>query len=419
MQEWLQEDNVRLIGITGAGGYGKSSLAAEVYATAQSFEKQVWANFSQNYLFAVWGRWLLEKLGKETPEKEADLLTAVCNNLGTGRYLLVLDNLETLLKENGEWYDETYRDFLLRWLSNRSESVILVTSREQLKLPLNTLNYCSWLPLKGLSIDDGVALLKKLNIQGADVEIREFVKQADGHPLLINLVASVLHADEEDVVDIKAFRQNIFEILGLHRYEEKASIGKILDASIARLTPKLKQLLFNLSVYRPAFNATAAAKLLPEQEVTQADLRALAKRSLLQEKKKIESGRVFEFQTLILAYLKQHLKQQAVDLTEVHERAIAYYYSEDHVDILEIFHHHCELKQYRQGYNILNSYYKSLSLQGYYTIIIQLCSRLEKEWQLSNQDKNMIFANQYGSVKPFFLPLHPLHPLLASTDKFP
>ncbi|MBW4629362.1 MAG: hypothetical protein KME49_28590 [Brasilonema octagenarum HA4186-MV1] len=107
MQEWLQGDNVRLIGITGTGGYGKSSLVAKVYATAQSFEKQVWATFSQNYPFAVWGRWLLEKLGKATPEKEADLLTAVCNNLRTGRYLLVLDNLETLLEANGEWHDKT------------------------------------------------------------------------------------------------------------------------------------------------------------------------------------------------------------------------------------------------------------------------------------------------------------------------
>ncbi|MGI8499704.1 MAG: tetratricopeptide repeat protein [Hassallia sp.] len=395
MQKWLQADKVRLIGITGTGGYGKSSLVARVYA-AQSFEKQVWATFSQNYPFAVWGRWLLEKLGKATPEKEADLLTAVCNNLQTGRYLLVLDNLETLLEANGEWHDKTYYDFLLRWLSSHTESVILVTSREQPQLPPNTLNYCRWLPLKGLSTDAGVALLEDLDIQGADAQVREFVKQADGHPLLIKLVAGVLHADEGDVVDISALRQNIFEILGLHRYESEASIGKILDASIARLTPKLQKLLFNLSVYRPAFNATAAAALLPEQEVTQADLRGLVKRSLLQENK-LESGWVFKFQPLILAYLKQ----QAGDLTEVHERGIAYYQSiakeswqtiKDITPQLEIFHHHCELKQYNQACNILNLCHNFLHLRGYYTTIIELCSRLEKEWQPSNQDKNSEFA---------------------------
>ncbi|MEI2581654.1 tetratricopeptide repeat protein [Scytonema sp. PRP1] len=396
MQEWLQADNVRLIGITGTGGYGKSSLVAKVFATAQSFSKQVWATFSQNYPFAVWGRWLLEKLGKATPEKEADLLTAVCNNLRTGRYLLVLDNLETLLEANGEWHDKTYYDFLLRWLSSHTESVILVTSREQPQLPPNTLNYCRWLPLKGLSTEAGVALLEDLDIQGAEAEIRKFVKQADGHPLLIKLVAGVLHADEGDVVDISALRQNIFEILGLHRYDSEASIGKILDASIARLTPKLQQLLFNLSVYRPAFNATAAAALLPEQEVTQADLRGLVKRSLLQENK-LESAWVFEFQPLILAYLKQ----QAGDLTEVHERAITYYQSiaqeygwtiEDFTAELEIFYHHCELKQYIQANNIISYYSDFLNLRGYYTTIIELSSRLEKEWQPSNQDENSEFA---------------------------
>ena len=402
MQEWLQADNVRLIGITGTGGYGKSSLVAKVYATAQSFEKQVWATFSQNYPFAVWGRWLLEKLGKATPEKEADLLTAVCNNLRTGRYLLVLDNLETLLEANGEWHDRTYYDFLLRWLSSESESVILVTSREQPQLPPNSWNYCRWLPLKGLSTDAGVALLEDLDIQGADAQVREFVKQADGHPLLIKLVAGVLHADEGDVVDISALRQNIFEILGLHRYDSQASIGKILDASIARLTPKLQELLFNLSVYRPAFNATAAAALLPEEEVTQADLRGLVKRSLLQENK-IESGWVFEFQPLILAYLKQ----QAGDLTEVHERGIDYYYSiakesastiEDITAELEIFHHRCELKQYRQAFYMLNYCDNFLSLRGYYTTIIELSSRLEKEWLPSNQDENREFAGVLRSL---------------------
>lgn len=402
MQKWLQADKVRLIGITGTGGYGKSSLVAKVFATTQSFEKQVWATFSQNYPFAVWGRWLLEKLGKATPEKEADLLTAVCNNLRTGRYLLVLDNLETLLEANGEWHDKTYYNFLLRWLSSHTESVILVTSREQPQLPPNTLNYCRWLPLKGLSTDAGVALLEDLNIQGADAEIRDFVKQADGHPLLIKLVAGVLHADEGDVVDISAFRQNIFEILGLHRYESEASIGKILDASIARLTPKLQQLLFNLSVYRPAFNATAAAALLPEEGVTQADLRGLVKRSLLQENK-IESGWIFEFQPLILAYLKQ----QAGDLTQVHERGIDYYYSiakesasiiEDIRPQLEIFHHHCELRQYRQAYYIFSFCDNFLSLRGYYTTIIELCTRLEKEWQPSTEDENSEFAGVLTSL---------------------
>ncbi|MGI2903741.1 tetratricopeptide repeat protein [Tolypothrix sp. VBCCA 56010] len=414
MQEWLQADNVRLIGITGTGGYGKSSLVAKVFATAQSFEKQVWATFSQNYPFAVWARWLLEKLGKATPEKEADLLTAVCNNLRTGRYLLVLDNLETLLEANGEWHDKTYYDFLLRWLSSHTESIILVTSREQPQLPPNTLNYCRWLPLKGLSTDAGVALLEDLDIQGADAQMQKFVKQADGHPLLIKLVAGVLHADEGDVVDISALRQNIFEILGLHRGDPQASIGKIIDASIARLTPKLQELLFNLSVYRPAFNATAAAALLPEQEVTQADLRGLVKRSLLQENK-LESGWVFEFQPLILAYLKQ----QAGDLTKVHQRAIAYYQSiakeswqtiEDIRPQLEIFHHLCELKQYRQAYNVLDSCDNFLRLRGYYSTIIELSSRLEKEWQPTNQDENRKFAgiltylgNAYNSLGQYQL----------------
>lgn len=114
----------------------------------------------------------------------------------------------------------------------------------------------------------------------------------------------------------------------------------------------------------------------------------MVKRSLLQENK-LESGWIFEFQPLILAYLKQ----QAGDLTEVHERAIAYYHSivkesawtiEDITAELEIFYHHCELKQYNQAYKILRFCHDFLSLRGYYTTIIELYSLLETEYKYSD-----------------------------------
>ncbi|MEH2423759.1 MAG: NB-ARC domain-containing protein [Nostoc sp.] len=196
MQQWLHSANLRLIGITATGGYGKSALVAKLSEkVAASFPQQVWATFSDAYPFAVWGRWLLDKLEKPAPEKPEDLLIAVCDCLQTERYLLVLDNLETLLQNDGQWQDQAYSDFLGRWFGSSSESKILVTSREQPTLPSNTLNQSQWLRLDGLSTDAGVALLQALEIPGSEVNLAEFVKGVDGHPLLLKLVAGLLKAE--------------------------------------------------------------------------------------------------------------------------------------------------------------------------------------------------------------------------------
>jgi hypothetical protein len=58
------------------------------------------------------------------------------------------------------------------------------------------------------------------------------------------------------------------------------SVEDVLEESFTRLTDKLKALLLNLSVYQRPFNQAAAAVQLLEEEVSEQDLRQLAKRSL-------------------------------------------------------------------------------------------------------------------------------------------
>ncbi|MBW4608316.1 MAG: hypothetical protein KME22_14130 [Hassallia sp. WJT32-NPBG1] len=140
MQKLLQSKKVRLIGVTAAGGFGKSSLIAKVCEAAQGFEQVLWTKFSLTYSFAVWGGWLLDELGKPTPQDENELIIAICQTLQQKRYLLVLDNLETLLNQDGSWLEPGYSKFFLRWFGAASKSIILMTSRQQPQLPTDTLN---------------------------------------------------------------------------------------------------------------------------------------------------------------------------------------------------------------------------------------------------------------------------------------
>ncbi|MEH2060724.1 MAG: tetratricopeptide repeat protein [Nostoc sp.] len=468
MQQWLHSDNVRLIGVTATGGYGKSALVAKLCETvAASFSQRIWATFSDAYPFAVWGRWLLDKLEKPAPEKPEDLLIAVCDCLQTERYLLVLDNLETLLHNDGQWRDQAYDQFLLRWFGSSSESKILVTSREQPTLPNNTLNQSQWLKLDGLLTDAGVALLQALEIQGSDANLAEFVKSADGHPLLLKLVAGLLKAEEGEEANISVLKQDIFEILGLHRDDPEASIAKILDASLQRLEPRLQTLLQYLSVYRLPFDCSAAMAMsgfIDEEQVESQDLenlspnlspkrrealnsppslvgkgagglgfvssspdevksqveiqlRQLAKRSLLQEKKQ-QGVWKFYFQPLIQSYLQNSSSPEA------HQCAIAYYeqrrkpelLSTDKLDevaeYLEVFHHHCELGEYVQAFSSV--YYREnnhdncdefLRKNYYYPACLTLYKRLDQEWQQpENPDELKRYSDLlkvYGDVLQF------------------
>ncbi|MEH1874494.1 tetratricopeptide repeat protein, partial [Nostoc sp.] len=472
MQQWLHSDRVRLIGVTATGGYGKSALVAKLCETvAASYPQPIWATFSDAYPFAVWGRWLLDKLEKPAPEKPEDLLIAVCACLETERHLLVLDNLETLLHNDGQWRDQAYDQFLLRWFGSSSESKILVTSREEPMLPSNTLNQSKWLKLDGLSLDAGVALLQALEIQGSDANLAEFVKSADGHPLLLKLVAGLLKAEEGEEANISVLKQDIFKILGLHRDDPEASIAKILDASVERLEPKLQSLLQYLSVYRLPFDCSAAiamSGLIDEEQVevvdfsqdlenlspnlsplrrealnsspnfvglgggelgfassspdevksqVEVELRQLAKRSLLQEKKQ-QGVWKFHFQPLIQSHLQNSSSPEA------HQCAIAYYEQrrklellstdklDDVAEYLEIFHHHCELGEYVQAFSSV--YYrennhddcdKFLRKNYYYPARLTLYKRLDQEWkQPENPDELKRYSDLlqvYGDVLQF------------------
>ncbi|MFM6133290.1 MAG: NB-ARC domain-containing protein, partial [Sphaerospermopsis kisseleviana] len=405
---------IKLIGVTAAGGFGKSTLVGKIFDDLQNFDQKIWTSFSQAYSFSIWGRWVLEELKQPAPEKDEELLIALCNCLQNGRYLLVWDNLETLIHDNGQWQDPAYGQFLLRWFGSNSRSLIFVTSREKPTLPNNTLSYCQWLGLDGLSISAGVALLKDLQIQGKELDLEDFVKRTNGHPLLIKLVAGLLLDEQEE---LKELNQNFFEILGLHRDDPEASIGKILDASLKRLSQKLQTLLLNASVYRLSFDENAAAALIDEA-ITNQELRQLAKCSLLQEKKKAGVWK-FQFQPLIQGYLQQRPE----DRTKAHELAIAYYTKcrkpqiapddnlEAVTEYLEIFHHYCELGQYAEAFSSVfypennhDDCDEFLKKRYYNAVRLSLYERLIVEWQSPKENEKRLFSDAlkvYGDVLQF------------------
>jgi tetratricopeptide (TPR) repeat protein len=305
----------QLVEVIGIGGYGKSALAARAFEQATGFDKKLWVSFRPLFSeqefppFNVFGRWLGRAFGYQPAPTWTDeqLATEALNRLGRERCLLVLDNLETLLTADGQWLDLGYRDFLLRWFGTGGQGVTVVTSRERPDLPSNTLGHTRLYAIGGLPIEAGVSLLRAQQVQGTEAELKEYVVVADGHPLLLNLTVGFLKNAAGDSPPISVLKRsdfNFFETVGLHRGDPQTSIEIILSATLRRLDEDLLQVLFSIWAFPMPFTQILL-RVARDSTATEAQLRQLAKRSLLQET--YRQGWTFQFQPLIRTYLQEQL----------------------------------------------------------------------------------------------------------------
>ncbi|MEH1989824.1 tetratricopeptide repeat protein, partial [Nostoc sp.] len=395
IQQWLTDKNTFLIGIEGIGGTGKSMLAAKIYNEIEGFPKRFWADVSYGAGFSDLARQVLSEFGFSVPEQEAQLMDALVKCLRSGQYLLIIDNLESLLQPDRQWGSQFYGDFFNTWVEHGGNSKVIVTTRERPEL-----KGFEWLPLKGLQVEDGVALLTALGIRG---DLGDFVELVDGHPLLLKLVADLLKEEYPQDADLRRLADlglgNLQQLLtdsqvvGVHR-RVNVRMVLVLDASFERLSELQKALLLNISVYRGAVDSAAAVAVLPGSSRTEIDgeLRNLVKRSLLLEK--LNGKRRFEFQPVVLEYARYKAGNQ----TEAHQRAINYYLlnvkqepwqaKKDIKEYLEVFYHRYQLENYDSAFDILNTCNDFLRLRGFYTEQVDLWGHLIAAWEKTSEREN-------------------------------
>ncbi|WP_245894955.1 tetratricopeptide repeat protein, partial [Nostoc cycadae] len=405
IQQWLTDENTCLIGIEGIGGTGKSMLATKIYDEIAGFPKRFWADVSNGAGFSDVAREVLTQFGFPVPEQEAQLVEALVRCLRSGEFLLIIDNLESLLQPDRQWGSLFYGEFFQTWIESGGNSKVLVTTRERPEL-----KGFEWLPLKGLQVEEGVALLTALGIKG---DLAEFVELVDGHPLLLRLVADLLKEEYSQDPDLSRLadlglgnlRQLLTDpqVLGVHR-RENVGLVLVLDASFARLSELQKTLLQNISVYRGAVDSAAAVAVLPgnsEPEI-EGELRNLVKRSLLIEQ--LNGRRRFRFQPVVWEYVRY----KAGDQTQAHQRAIDYYRSvakqppwqtrDDVQEYLEIFYHCYQLQDYNSAFDALRFCDEFLTLRGYYIDQVELYGQLVSKWQEIGDRENWNYRASLTSL---------------------
>jgi len=406
---WLNNPNIPLIGIEGIGGIGKSMLSAYIYEdeTIVGFTKRFWADVGYGAIFTDVATQVLQEFGFRVPEQETQLVQALVKCLQSDEYLLIIDNLESLLQTDGIWGSQFYEDFFTTWVECGSKSKVIVTTRERPELPKRW----EWLPLSGLKIEDGIKLLTALGIQG---NLEEFVKLVDGYPLLLRFVADLLKEEYPQDPHLKRLESlglgNLQQLLtdakvvGSHRRENVAMV-LVLDTSFGRLSELQKSLLQNISVYRGAVNSKAAVAVCLESSETEIEreLRNLVKRSFLSEKL-IDDGRWFEFQPVVLEYVRY----KAGDQTEAQQKAINYYRSiakqapwqtkDDIKEYLEIFYHWYQLQDYDSAFEVIRHCHDFLKLRGYYANQVELYGQLVNKWSEIDDRQNWNYRASLTSL---------------------
>ncbi|MEH2297642.1 MAG: tetratricopeptide repeat protein, partial [Nostoc sp.] len=404
IQQWLTDENTFLIGIEGIGGTGKSMLATKIYEIAD-FPKRFWADVSNGAGFSDLARQVLSEFGFPVPEEEAQLVEALVGCLRSGQFLLIIDNLESLLQPDRQWGSLFYGDFFQAWVEHGGNSKVLVTTRERPEL-----KGFEWLLLKGLQVNEGVALLTELGIGG---DLTQFVELVDGHPLLLRLVADLLKEEYSQDPNLSRLadlglgnlRQFLTDsqVVGIH-HRENVGMVLVLDATFNRLNELQKALLLNISVYRDAIDSAAAVAMLPGNSAPEIEeeLRNLVKRSLLVDK--LNGKRRFDFQPVILEYVRY----QAGDQSEAHQKAIGYYYSivkqppwktkDDVKEYLEIFDHFYHLQDYNSAFNALQVCFKFLFLRGDYTVLVELYRQLVSKWKEIGNRENWNYRASLSSL---------------------
>ncbi len=224
----LADASVRLVSVVGRGGMGKTALVSRVLAdlergrlpipgTEEAREidgilyfgaRSTGLGLERIYtdVGRMLGKQAASALATHWADREASLVAKVEYLLETmqdGLYLILLDNLEDYLTEDGAIAEEGLRVFVERCLTQPSGARLVITSREEVWLAGDALRGARSIPLReGLPEGEAIALLRDLDPQGMlglrdarEEDLHRAAKLTQGIPRALEILAGILHRD--------------------------------------------------------------------------------------------------------------------------------------------------------------------------------------------------------------------------------
>jgi tetratricopeptide (TPR) repeat protein len=267
----LSEPTTRLVSVIGHGGMGKTALACKIL---RDLERQRWSHaehdvtidgiiylstrttgISLERLFLDCAK-LLEDEERErlrtvwtNPQlKTADKITRLLQTLRQGRYVILLDNLEDLLDDQGRFTDEELWLFFEQDLLRAPGTQLVVTTRIPLALRREIMRFDQKVELlEGLPLEEGVALLRELDPNGeyglrdtSEAQLRKAVELTHGVPRALEVLAGILANDPFATLD---------EVLETF-YTHEDVVRALIEEHYKRLDRETQRVIDALAVFK-------------------------------------------------------------------------------------------------------------------------------------------------------------------------
>jgi len=397
----LFDEGARLISIYGRGGVGKTALACR--AIHELLDSDGWqgmvflsanrtginlARIFSDFKKLLGNAWELPEVPTTDRSYNTQRITSLLDQLQDGRYLLLLDNLETLQKQaTGELIDNEMTLFFQQVLEQASGLRLLITSREPLILPRTAKTRERMISLEqGLSEGDAITLLRQCdpdNITGlrnaTDEKLKIIVERTQGFPRALEAVAGLLLEDQlltlDDLVaDTRSISGEVNEVL--------------VQNALERLTPEAMRVMEVAAAFKRPVSQQALVTILAKfnfDHGLRPILNRLVRAFFLEYNREVG---VFSMHPIDQAYCYQNIPQidETYHLKALH-RQIAEYFKTQIVEFVEtiddleaniqIFEHLIQAEAYQEAAEHLIQLDTShLSRWGHYTELKEMYSKL-------------------------------------------
>lgn len=313
LEEWILEDECRLIALLGLGGIGKTTLAVKLAKEIGSkFDFVVWRSLrsapSVDHLLANLLLFFANQPKQDIPDDTNIRISFLLEYLRSHRCLLILDDFEMVLSSDnlaGRYRPgyEGYRELITRLGEvSHNSCLVLISSEEPTELTLLPKDKVQSLNPVG-SEEIARELFQEQGLTTTDKNWRVLMERYGGNLLAYKIVASTIQ---------QFFDGNVNSFLEATSLFIEDHIGHLLEHQLERLSTSEEEILYWLAIERtPLTLAKLRENLVTHSPLSDVlkNLDSLGRRSLIE--KRTEAGKiVFTLQPLVMKYVTTQLVEE-------------------------------------------------------------------------------------------------------------